>query len=97
MLHEPAAQSGKDFGTDYKKQLGVWMFLVYAILYGGFVILNVLKPVLMETPVALGMNLAVTYGFGLIVFALILALIYTAMCSRKEEALKTESTDGGSK
>lgn len=97
MLHEPAAQSGPDFGTEYKKRLGVWMFLIYAALYSGFVVLNVLKPVLMETPVALGMNLAVTYGFGLIVFALILALVYTFLCSRKENELKAKSTDGGSK
>ena len=97
MLHEPAIQSGKDLAVSYKMRIGVWMFLVYAILYGGFVALNVMKPVVMETPVILGMNLAVFYGFGLIVFALILALIYTVMCSSKEKELKNESSNGGNR
>ncbi|MDX9974858.1 MAG: DUF485 domain-containing protein [FCB group bacterium] len=96
MLHEPAAQVGKDLAASYKMRIGVWMFLLYAILYGGFVALNVLKPVAMETPVILGMNLAVTYGFGLIVFALVLALVYTALCSAKERELNaTASGKGG--
>lgn len=97
MLHKPAAQSGKDLAAPYKMRVGVWMFLFYALLYAGFVALNVLKPVEMETPVALGMNLAVTYGFGLIVFALVLALIYTVMCGKKEQELNSNSSDGGGK
>ena len=97
MLHEPAAQSGKDLAASYKMRIGVWMFLLYAILYGGFVALNVLKPVEMETPVALGMNLAVTYGFGLILFALVLALIYTVMCGAKERELNTTASGKGGK
>ncbi len=95
MLHEPAAQSGKDHAASYKMRLGVWMFLVYALLYGGFVVQNVLSPVAMEKPVALGMNVAVMYGFGLIVFALILALIYTVMCSRKEQELDAQASKEG--
>ena len=97
MLHEPAIQSGKDLAASYKMRVGAWMFLIYAILYGGFVALNVLKPVAMETPVILGMNLAVVYGFGLIIVALILALIYTVMCSSKEQELKNESSNGGNR
>lgn len=97
MLHEPAMQSGKDLAISYKMRIGVWMFIVYAILYGGFVVLNVLKPTVMETPMMLGMNLAVFYGFGLIVFALILALIYTDMCSIKERELNSPSSKGGTK
>ncbi len=97
MLHEPAAQSGKDHAASYKMRLGVWMFLVYAMLYGGFVARNVLAPVAMERPVLLGMNVAVTYGFGLIVFALVLALIYTLMCGRKEQELNTRASQERSK
>ncbi|RJP31873.1 MAG: DUF485 domain-containing protein [Candidatus Omnitrophota bacterium] len=97
MLHEPAIQSGKDLAVSYKMRIGVRMFIVYAILYGGFVVLNVMKPVVMETPVILGMNLAVFYGFGLIVFALILALVYTILCSRKEKEFLNESSNGGNR
>lgn len=86
MLHEPAAQSGPDHAVEEKTRLGVWMFILYAIIYGGFVAINVLKPTLMEVRIIFGLNLAVVYGFGLIVFALILALIYNRICGKKESA-----------
>ena len=57
-------------------RLGFALFSIYLVLYGGFVFINAFAPSLMElTPLA-GVNLAVWYGFGLIVAALALALIY---------------------
>ncbi len=88
MLHEPAAQSKSDPASGFKVSLGAWMFLFYAIIYIGFVAINVSKPVLMEKIVFLGLNLAVVYGFGLIIFAMILALIYNALCTAKEKELE---------
>ena len=93
MLHEPAAQSGKDPAADYKMRLGVVMFILYSIFYAGFVAINIVKPVLMEKTVLFGMNLACTYGFGLIVVALIMALVYNAMCVRKETLLNAASDE----
>ena len=62
-------------------RLGMQLFCVYLVLYGGFVLLNTFSPTTMElTPLA-GINLAILYGFGLIVAALVLALIYGALCS----------------
>jgi uncharacterized membrane protein (DUF485 family) len=91
MLHEPAAQSGKDPAFAYKRALGTKMFWAYAIFYIGFIVINLLKPVLMEATVFAGLNLAVVYGFALIIIALILALIYNQACSRREAELsKTE-------
>ena len=87
MLHEPAQQSGDDLASSYKSRLGVWMFLVYAAVYAGFVLINVLMPKAMNTIVVGGLNLAVLYGFGLIVFAMILALIYNWLCTKKEKEL----------
>jgi len=87
MLHEPAAHSGPDGAYAYKKRLGVFMFLFYAAIYVGFVGINLVKPVLMERIIVFGLNLAVVYGFGLIVFALFLALIYNRLCIRKEKQL----------
>ena len=84
MLHEPAAQSGPDPASSYKQRLGVMMFCIYALFYVGFTAINVLNPSLMEVPVLLGMNLAVVYGFGLIISALVLAMIYNWLCTRKE-------------
>lgn len=87
MLHEPAAASAPDNASEYKASLGVKLFIVYALFYAGFVAINVLKPILMEKVVFLNLNLAVVYGFGLIIVALILALIYNKMCEIKEEEL----------
>ncbi len=84
MLHEPAAQCGPDASAEYKQRIGVWMFLLYAAIYAAFVAINLLKPLWMEKTVFLGLNLAVVFGFGLIVFALIEALIYNHMCSTHE-------------
>ena len=51
----------------------------------------------METTVILGQNLAVTYGFGLIILALIMALIYNQFCSRKEKELQAVDAESESK
>jgi len=84
LLHEPAAEVGKDHAASYKMRLGVWMFWLYAIVYMGFVAINVMKPVMMENVIIFGLNLAVVYGFGLIIMALVLALIYNALCAKRE-------------
>lgn len=87
MLHEPAAKSGKDPAFSYKRRLGVWFFLIYGIVYAGFVVLNLAAPAVMDAILVFGLNVAVLYGFGLIVFALLLALVYNRACGRKEAAL----------
>jgi len=87
MFHEPASQGGKDAAAPYKTRLGLWMFLLYALIYVGFVAINITVPTLMEAEIVFGLNLAVVYGFFLIGFALVLALIYTRMCSAKEAEL----------
>jgi uncharacterized membrane protein (DUF485 family) len=86
MLHEPAQECGEDHAAHYKMRLGVYMFILYAAIYAGFVVINTVKPILMEKEIILGLNLAVVYGFGLIIFALFLALIYNHMCTSQEKA-----------
>jgi hypothetical protein len=87
MFHEPAGQAGADPASPYKTSLGSRMFVLYALLYAGFVAINVGAPVLMEREVVWGLNLATAYGLFLIVFAVLLALVYNALCSRKEREL----------
>lgn len=87
MLHEPAAKTGRDLATRYKTRIGVWMFFLYAVIYAGFVAINLIRPALMEKTVLVGLNLAVVYGFGLIVLALVLALIYNHLCGAMEKKL----------
>lgn len=60
--------------------IGLVLFFVYLVFYGGFVLLNAFAADLMEkTPVA-GLNLAILYGFFLIAFAIVLSFIYGAVC-----------------
>ncbi|MFC1754826.1 DUF485 domain-containing protein [Thermoproteota archaeon] len=95
MLHEPAASSGPDNASDYKTQLGIIMFIGYLLIYAGFVVINIVNPVLMEKIVFCGLNLAVVYGFGLIIFALLLALVYNAMCNKREFDYNEPEDKGG--
>jgi uncharacterized membrane protein (DUF485 family) len=95
MHHEPAPESGPDPASRYKTRLGVMMFVVYCVVYAGFVFLNVLtEGRVMQTMVFAGLNLAVVYGIGLIVFALLLALIYNHLCTRKERETASATADG---
>jgi hypothetical protein len=87
MLHQPAAASGKDPSSAFKARLGIWMFLCYALIYAGFVAANIVDPLSMERVVFAGLNLAVVYGMGLIIIALVLALIYDRICSVRERQL----------
>jgi len=90
MLHKPAAQNGPDHAQGYKSKLGVMMFLIYAVIYAGFVAINIISPLIMEKTIFLGLNLAVIYGFALIIIALILALIYNHACVLKENELNNQ-------
>jgi uncharacterized membrane protein (DUF485 family) len=86
MFHEPASQSGDDPSSGYKASLGMKLFVAYGLVYAGFVAINLIKPTLMETIIFFGLNLAVVYGMGLILLALIMALIYNRMCGKHEAA-----------
>lgn len=95
MLHEPAETiTEKDHAISYKTRLGVWMFIAYALVYLGFILINIFKPQLMEKQIVFGLNLAVVYGFGLIILSIIMALIYNALCVKKEKALNGEEAQG---
>ena len=74
-------------------RIGMILFVVYLLLYGGFVFLNAFAADVMETTPIAGVNLAILYGFGLIIAALVLALIYGALCKPAEEAAAAKETD----
>ena len=87
MTRESGSQPDRDSTSDYNMRIGLKMFLFYGLVYAGFVIINITHPLLMEKIIFSGLNLAVVYGFGLIVFAFVLALIYNGMCRRKEKEM----------
>ncbi len=86
MGHGPAVKLGKDNAASFKTRLGIWMFLVYTLVYAGFVVINATKPSLMQE-VIMGQTLAVVYGFGLLIFALVLAVVYNQLCNNAEARL----------
>lgn len=57
-------------------RLGLILFGIYLAFYVTFVVISAFASSLFETIVFGGLNLAVVYGFGLIVLALVLAMIY---------------------
>ena len=67
---------------------GMILFLFYLAIYSGFVGLNAVSPSFMDWTPAWGLNLAVIYGFSLIVIAMILALIYCFLCRGKPKPLE---------
>ena len=92
MLHGSSTPAGKDPSGPYKMRLGIRMFVFYSLFYASFVAINLFMPKAMGAIVFLGMNLATVYGFSLIIVALVEALIYDALC-RKKEAETATSTD----
>lgn len=60
----------------YNSKLGLRLFFVYLALYAAFVLINAFEPSWMEWRPWGGVNLALLYGFGLILAALALAFIY---------------------
>ncbi len=64
----------------WNTRLGLILFFVYLALYSGFVLISAFAPRFMERIVVVGLNLAVIYGFLLIVAALLMSVVYGLMC-----------------
>lgn len=69
----------------FNTRLGMTLFVVYLVLYLGFVLINAFATQWMEVTTLGGLNLALVYGFGLILAALLLALIYGWFCRTEVE------------
>lgn len=66
-------------------RVGMGLFLVYLVFYTGFVLLNAFSPQTMDIILFAEVNLAIWYGFGLIVAALVLAGLYGWLCRANVE------------
>ena len=69
-------------------RLGLVLFAVYLLLYGGFMALSAFGLDTMRSTPLFGVNMAILYGFGLIIGAGVLALLYMVLC----KAPKTDET-----
>ena len=90
MDHGPAVELGEDLAIKKKTKLGVILFFIYFIVYAGFVTIGVVDYKLMGKIVLGGQNLAVVYGFGLIIFAILLGLFYNWKCTNYENLMNKE-------
>lgn len=88
-MHGPSSEWKKDKSSSIKELLGKWLFILYAIVYGGFIVINVVSPKFMGIEVG-SLNVAIVYGFLLIVFAMLLAFAYNHVCSHAEEVLNKD-------
>jgi len=89
-MHGPAAKLEADNAAAKKAKLGVILFFVYLIIYSGFVVIGLYDPDLMGVHVLGKQNLAIVYGFGLIVLAIVMGFIYNAVCTRMEDKMNTK-------
>jgi uncharacterized membrane protein (DUF485 family) len=94
MLHEPAVVIGKDNAAAQKAKLGVILFLIYTLIYAGFVLIGLMRPEWMGMELLGGQNIAIVYGFGLIFLAIIMGFVYNYFCTKMEDKLnKNQTTD----
>ncbi len=90
MDHGPAVELGVDLASKKKAKLGVWLFIAYTIVYAIFVAIGVLNYEAMGNIVLGNQNLAVVFGFGLIVLAIVMGLIYNWICTNYEKKFNKE-------
>jgi uncharacterized membrane protein (DUF485 family) len=76
-------------------RLGLTLFAAYLALYTGFVLLAAFAPQLMEVAPLAGVNVAIWYGFGLIVAAIVMAMVYGWACGPSERRLDSKNEPAG--
>ena len=64
----------------HNARVGMALFIAYLAVYAAYMVVNVLAPEWMDVVPFWGLNLAVLWGMGLIVGALILSIIYMLLC-----------------
>jgi hypothetical protein len=88
-MHGPSSEWKKDNAVSIKVLIGKWFFLLYAIVYAGFILINVASPEFMTIDIG-NLNIAIIYGFGLILFAMLLAIAYNSISTHAESVLNDE-------
>jgi len=91
-MHGPPSEWKKDKSATIKELLGKWLFFLYAIVYAGFIIINVFSPRFMGIDIG-DFNMAIVYGFGLILFAMLLAFAYNHISTRAEQLFDKEEDE----
>jgi uncharacterized membrane protein (DUF485 family) len=69
---------------------GLILFAIYFAIYAVFVGLAAFSPETMGQATPLGPNVAIVYGFGLILGAIVLSLVYMVVCGRNARLVAQE-------
>ena len=86
-MHGSPSRPGETSTDDHpdvsaaNSRAGLVLFFIYLAFYGGFVLLAAFSPQTMAMPAIAGVNLAITYGMGLIFGAFFIAALYMAACA----------------
>jgi uncharacterized membrane protein (DUF485 family) len=96
MDHGPATEWKTEKSEGYKTKLGLIMFAIYTPVYLIFILICVISPKSMAMDIG-SLNLAIVYGFFLIIAAIVQALIYNNMCSKREKKEMEEQKAKGGK
>jgi uncharacterized membrane protein (DUF485 family) len=88
MPHEPSTDWGADKSAGFKSKLGLILFACYAVFYGIFIALSAINPAIMGMESLGGLNLAIVYGFTLILSAFLMGLLYHFICYLKEKSFE---------
>ncbi|MDD5605645.1 MAG: DUF485 domain-containing protein [Dehalococcoidales bacterium] len=83
MEHGQPAKLKTEKSEGYKTRLGIIMFTIFTPIYLAFILVSVMSPSFMAADLG-KLNVAIVYGFGIIILAVALAVIYNSICSRKE-------------
>ena len=84
LLHGP--NSGPDKPEDpvvqaRNSKLGLRLFGIYGTIYAAYVVVGAFLPGIMKARLA-GLNVAVLWGFLLIILAFVMAIVYGRLCDR---------------
>jgi uncharacterized membrane protein (DUF485 family) len=70
----------------FNARLGLALFAVYLLVYAVYVLVNAFSPSTMDKVPFAGLNVAVISGFGLIIGAFAMSLVYMALCRSPRES-----------
>ncbi len=78
-------------------RLGMTLFLLYAAFYLGFVLVNGFAAQWADWQPIAGLNLAIIWGFGLIVVAFVFAIIYGLWAPKDQDGYSEAAQQGETK
>lgn len=93
--HAPIARETEDETVIARNaRLGWRLFLAYLAVYFAYCMLVAFRLDVMRAIGWGGVNVAILYGFGLIISAFVIALVYAWLCREKTGREKTGETTG---